>query len=116
VDNPGVLKPGFFAEVGLAGDSRKAALVVPEGAILASEQGFVTYVVKDGVAHQVPVQIGLRTGDGLVEIQDGLKPDETVVIEGSDRLDDGTPVRDAGAGEGGTPGAPAAETAAAAAK
>ncbi len=110
VKNPGVLKPGFFAEVVLAGDSRKGALVVPEGAILASEQGFVTYVVKDGVAHQRPIQIGLRTGDGLVEIVDGLKPAETVVIEGSDRLDDGTPVRDAGPSEG---EAPAADPAAA---
>lgn len=93
VDNPGELKPGFFAEVTLAGDSRQNALVVPEGAILASEQGFVTYVVEQGVAHQRPVQIGLRTEDGLVEILNGLKPAEEVVIEGSDRLDDGVPVR-----------------------
>ena len=97
VQNPGELKPGFFAEVALTGDSKKGALVVPEGAILASEQGFVAYVVEEGIAHQRPVQVGLRTGDGLVEVVDGLKPGETVVIEGSDRLDDGTPVRDAAA-------------------
>ena len=94
VKNTGELKPGFFAEVALAGESKADALVVPEGAVLASEQGFVTYVVEEGVAHQRPIQVGLRTGDGLVEILDGLKPAETVVIEGSDRLDDGTPVRD----------------------
>jgi multidrug efflux system membrane fusion protein len=93
VQNPGELKPGFFAEVRLAGESRKDALVVPEGAVLASEQGFVTYVVEKQVAHQRPVQIGLRTGDGLVEILSGLKPREEVVVEGSDRLEDGTPVR-----------------------
>lgn len=104
VQNPGELKPGFFAEVSLAGDSKKDARVVPEGAILASEQGFVTYVVEEGIAHQRPIQIGLRTGDGLVEVLDGVKPAETVVIEGSDRLEDGTPVRDAGASA-----APAAE-------
>jgi multidrug efflux system membrane fusion protein len=97
VTNPGELKPGFFAEVSLAGDSRKNALVVPEGAVLASEQGFVTYVVDQGVAHQHPVQIGLRTGDGLVEILSGLSPGEAVVVEGSDRLDEGTPVREAAA-------------------
>ena len=39
VDNMGELKPGFFAEVTLAGEERKSALVVPEGAIQASEQG-----------------------------------------------------------------------------
>ena len=44
VKNPGVLKPGFFAEVTLASETRKGALVVPEGAVQASERGFVTYV------------------------------------------------------------------------
>ena len=38
VKNPGELKPGFFAEVTLAGETRKDALVVPEGAIQASER------------------------------------------------------------------------------
>jgi multidrug efflux system membrane fusion protein len=92
VDNMGELKPGFFAEVTLAGEERKNALVVPEGAIQASEQGFVTYVVEKGQARMRPIQQGLRTGSGLVEILSGLKPGETVVTEGSDRLADGIPV------------------------
>jgi multidrug efflux system membrane fusion protein len=92
VDNMGELKPGFFAEVTLAGEERKSALVVPEGAIQASEQGFVTYVVEGGKARMRPIQQGLRTGSGLVEILSGLKPGETVVTEGSDRLADGIPV------------------------
>ncbi len=92
VDNMGELKPGFFAEVTLAGEERKSALVVPEGAIQASEQGFVTYVVEDGKARLRPIQQGLRTGRGIVEILSGLKPGETVVTEGSDRLADGIPI------------------------
>jgi multidrug efflux system membrane fusion protein len=92
VDNQGELKPGFFAEVTLAGERRQHALVVPEGAVQASEQGFVTYVVQEGRAHVRPIQLGLRTGTGLVEILSGLKAGETVVTEGSDRLDDGVPV------------------------
>jgi multidrug efflux system membrane fusion protein len=92
VENPGELKPGFFAEVTLAGEERRGALVIPEGAIQASEQGFVTYVVEDGQAKLRPIQQGLRTGAGIVEILSGLKPGETVVIEGSDRLADGIPV------------------------
>jgi multidrug efflux system membrane fusion protein len=101
VRNPGVLKPGFFAEVSLPGASRSEALVVPEGAVLASEQGFIAYVVDGGSVHEKPIQLGLRTGDGLVEILDGLTRGETVVVEGSDRLADGSPVRvmDAPAGQ-----------------
>ncbi len=93
VENTGELKPGFFAEVTLAGEERKHALVVPEGAIQASEQGFVTYVVEGGKARLRPIQQGLRTGNGVVEILSGLKPGETVVTEGSDRLSDGIPDR-----------------------
>jgi multidrug efflux system membrane fusion protein len=92
VDNPGELKPGFFAEVTLAAERREHALVVPESAIQASEQGFVTYVVEGGAARLRPIQLGLRTGTGIVEILSGLKPGETVVTQGSDRLDDGIPV------------------------
>ena len=72
--------------------------MVPETAIQASERGFVAYVVEDGKARSRPVQIGLRTGEGGVEIVSGLKAGEVVVIEGSDRLADGVPVRADGGG------------------
>jgi hypothetical protein len=77
----------------LAGESKKDALVVPEGAVQASEQGFVTYVVEKGKARLRPIGIGLRTGTGVVEILSGVKAQETVVIEGSDRLADGIDVQ-----------------------
>jgi RND family efflux transporter MFP subunit len=93
VKNPGELKPGFFAEVTLASEIRRDALVVPEGAVQASEKGFVTYVVQDGKARLRPIQIGLRTGQGQVEIVTGLKTGDMVVVEGSDRLADGLPVQ-----------------------
>lgn len=92
VQNPGRLKPGFFAEVTLAAESRKDAKVVPEGAVQASEKGFVAYVVEGGKAKQRLIQIGLRTAGG-VEILSGLNAGETVVIEGSDRLGDGVAVQ-----------------------
>lgn len=95
VRNPGLLKPGFFAEVTLATESKKGALVVPEGAIQASERGFVAYTVESGHAQLRPIQIGLRTGTGVVEILSGVKEGDTVVIEGSDRIADGVPVQPA---------------------
>ena len=100
VKNPGVLKPGFFAEVSLASESRKAATVVPESAVQASEQGFVSYVVKEGKAEVRPIRIGLRTGTGVVEILSGLQPGDIVVVEGSDRLANGMPVQVARGAEG----------------
>jgi multidrug efflux system membrane fusion protein len=93
VRNPGELKPGFFTEVTLASETRKGALVVPEGAIQASDKGFVAYVVAGQKAHLRPVAIGLRTGTGVVEILSGVKAGEVVVTEGSDRLADGVAVQ-----------------------
>jgi hypothetical protein len=52
------------------------------------------------------VQIGLRTGDGSVEIVSGLAAGEMLVTEGSDRLSDGVAVEAVG---GGTSGADAAD-------
>jgi multidrug efflux system membrane fusion protein len=93
VKNPGVLKPGFFAEVALAIRTREKAIVVPESAVQASERGFVVYVEEGDRARQRPVQIGLRTDDGSVEIVSGLRSGETIVVEGSDRLAEGVAIK-----------------------
>ena len=92
VDNPGVLKPGFFAEVALSTATNRNAVVVADGAVQATERGFVVYVVENGNARERTVKIGMRTGDGSVEILSGLTIGETIVVEGSDRLADGMPV------------------------
>jgi multidrug efflux system membrane fusion protein len=107
VKNPGELKPGFFAEVTLASETRTGALVVPEGAVQASEKGFVTYVVEDGKARLHQIRIGLRTGTGLVEVVSGVKAGDVVVVEGSDRLGDGMPVQPVAPAGAASRGAPA---------
>jgi multidrug efflux system membrane fusion protein len=103
VRNPGVLKPGFFAEVSFNAGTKENAVVVPEAAIKASESGFVAFIVEEGQALARPIEIGLKTEDGLVEILSGLKGMETVVVEGSDLLEDGVAVEDADLGNPETP-------------
>ena len=97
VENPGALRPGFFAEVTLATGKHANAIAVPESAVQATERGFVVYAVEGGKALARPVRIGLRTGDGSVEIVSGLAAGETIVTEGSDRLSDGMDVAAAAA-------------------
>jgi multidrug efflux system membrane fusion protein len=103
VQNTGELKPGFFAEVSFNAGTKENAVVVPEAAIKASESGFVAYVVEDGKAMARPIEIGLKTEDGLVEILSGLKGTESVVVEGSDLLANGVLVEDADLGNPETP-------------
>ncbi|MGH9797299.1 MAG: efflux RND transporter periplasmic adaptor subunit, partial [Candidatus Polarisedimenticolia bacterium] len=96
------LKPGFFAEVHADVESRKDAIVVPERAVQPTERGFVTFEVRDGRAVLRQVSLGLRTGDGGVEILTGLEAGAVVVTDGGDVLRDGSPVEvvadDGGAG------------------
>ena len=95
-----LLRPGFFAEVRAEVASHRGAIVIPERSLLPTERGFVTYEVKEGRAHLRPVELGLRTRDGGVEILSGLTPEAVVVTDGGDILQDGAPVQVVGASGG----------------
>jgi RND family efflux transporter MFP subunit len=95
----GDLKPGMFGRVDLFVDKRPQAILVPSPAVLTQECAHEerrsctwVYVVRDGRAKRLEVQVGFDTGTE-VEIQKGLKPDELVVYAGRDLVADGTPVR-----------------------
>lgn len=85
------LKPGFFVMAGVD-VATAAALVVPEGALRPSEQGWVVFVVQDGRAERRPVRLGLRTKDGRVEVAEGLAAGQAVIVEGANVVSAGTPV------------------------
>jgi membrane fusion protein (multidrug efflux system) len=98
VANPGaVLKPGLFARVELITMSRPNAITVPETALVTQGRDRSIYVVRDGKAVRVKVAIGLRE-PGRVEIIEGLKPDDVVVVTGQQRLREGVPVDIVGTG------------------
>jgi RND family efflux transporter MFP subunit len=83
IPNPDrVLLPGFFARVRVPIDKQKDALLVPDTA-LGSDQGgrYVLVVTSDNTVEQRKVQIGPTEGT-LRVIEDGLKPDDRVVIGG----------------------------------
>jgi membrane fusion protein, multidrug efflux system len=50
------------------------------------------YVVEDGKAREVEVQIGQRQ-PGDVEVLAGLKKGQTIVVSGLQRIGNGAPVR-----------------------
>jgi membrane fusion protein (multidrug efflux system) len=92
VPNPGVrLKPGMFARVTLVLDTREAALLVPEQALVPRGNDRFVFRLVDGKAVLTKVEIGLRR-PGEVEILQGLKAGDTIVIDGQLRLQDGSPV------------------------
>ncbi|GFE81673.1 MexH family multidrug efflux RND transporter periplasmic adaptor subunit [Steroidobacter agaridevorans] len=90
----GELRPGMFMTVKLQGEV-SPALLVSESAIVPEQGRVFVFVVENGEATRREVKLGKRR-PGVVEIVEGLKEHERVVIEGTQNLRDGGPVREQG--------------------
>ncbi|WP_051273493.1 efflux RND transporter periplasmic adaptor subunit [Desulfotruncus alcoholivorax] len=91
IDNPDQkLKPGMFAEVQLAGE-KKETLVVPREAVVKIDGRDNVWVINDNKAVSRPVTTGASDGKNI-EIKDGLKEGEQVVVSGQDSLQDNVKV------------------------
>ena len=86
------LFPNQFVNARLLVDVRREAVVVPASAIQRGPQGTFVYVVKaDQTATLRPVNVNEIEG-GEASIKTGLSPGELVVVDGQDRLREGTRV------------------------
>lgn len=86
-NDDGLLKPGMFLTVRLAGQAR-ARVVVPEAALVPEGDRQMVYTVRDGRSWRTEVVVGRRLR-GEVEILDGLKAGDSVVIEGTQKVANG---------------------------
>jgi len=100
----GVLFPNQFVNVHLLLDVKHGAIIAPVAAIQRGARGSFVYVVKpDHTVEMRPVTLG-PTGRTEVAIDSGLAAGEMVVVEGADKLREGSPVQVRGAErEGATP-------------
>jgi len=86
-NDDGLLKPGMFLTVRLAGQSR-ARVLVPEAALVPEGDRQHVYLVRDERSWRTPVVVGRRLV-GEVEILDGIKAGDTVVVEGTQKVANG---------------------------
>lgn len=95
------LRPGMFARVLIVFSVNENALVVPEEALVPQGGRQYVYVLDEQgqgdarkrTSRRVEVELGVRRGAD-VQITQGLKPGDTVVVAGQQRLQrDGTVVR-----------------------
>ncbi len=91
----GLLRANGAAQVTISANSKNDAIVVPASAVTLessnANEGTVMVVDAQNVAHETKVTVGIRTAD-KIEIVEGLKGGETVVIEGNFSLPDETKV------------------------
>jgi len=92
--NPGnVLRPGQFGKVRFVADMKKGAMVIPQEAVNELQGGYQVAVVdKNNKASIRPVKMGERIG-AMWEVNDGLKPGDRVIVQGAQKVREGSPVK-----------------------
>ena len=79
----GALKPEMLATLRIVTGVAGSAVAVPEGAVVYEGERAHVWVVRDGELITLrEVRIG-RSGEGFVEVREGLKPGERIVTRGS---------------------------------
>lgn len=87
------LRPGQYARIRAAVRIAKNAIEVPQRAVTELQGGYQVAVVgPDNVAHIRPVKVDRRVGTRWI-IANGLKPNEQVVVEGLQKVREGTAVQ-----------------------
>jgi RND family efflux transporter MFP subunit len=93
VPNPtGKLLPGAYATVHFKVPAAAGNLTIPSNTLLFRAQGLQVGVVRDGRVQLVPVKISQDHG-AYVEIASGLSPQDAIVLDPSDSLQNGAQVK-----------------------
>jgi HlyD family secretion protein len=88
------LKPGMTVQVAVTAATKKNAVLVPRNSVVESPESgsFVLLAGKDGLAHQISVQLGLR-GPSETQIMKGVSAGDSVVVTGAYSIPDKTKIK-----------------------
>lgn len=90
----GLLKPGQFATVRITRSEPENAVMVPTSAVKTENDLNKVYVIKDGAAREVIVQLGLLEGD-VIQVKQGVAEGDVIAVSHVGELYDGVLVRQA---------------------
>jgi len=80
VKKDGRIKPGMTANISVKGPSQANVLVIPQRAVISKNGNRFVRVLKGKEIVETEVKTGLRGSDGNVEITDGLKNGDIVIL------------------------------------
>jgi membrane fusion protein (multidrug efflux system) len=111
VDNSGgILRSGQIVRVRLTRRVLDNVVMIPLAAVIPLEEGYVTYVVDDGVARRREVQIDMDFVNGAqVRVAEGLSGGESLIVSGQRYVADGQDVNVVGSSPEGAAQAGGAE-------
>ncbi len=88
----GVLFPNQFVNVRMVVETRQDATLVPSAAVQRGAPGTFVFLVKpDQTASVAPLKIGTTEGE-TTEVQSGIEPGDLVVVDGADKLREGSKI------------------------
>jgi Cu(I)/Ag(I) efflux system membrane fusion protein/cobalt-zinc-cadmium efflux system membrane fusion protein len=91
-----VLKPDMFANVRIQAQTRRGTLAVPDEAVLRSGQRSLVIVALEGGRFDPrQVTLGIDSGDGWLEVREGLAEGEQIVTSGQFLIDSESRLREA---------------------
>ena len=93
------LFPNQFVNAKLLLDTKKDAVIIPQAAVQRGQKGAFVYTVRpDQTASVKPIKLGPADGDD-VSVEEGLSAGDLVVVEGADKLREGSKVDLPGQGQ-----------------
>jgi len=85
------LHPGMYARIRIIVERKPDSLIIPADALVAEKTRNSVFTVADNKVHRVTVKTGFNDG-GWVEILEGVKLNDPVILVGKQVLADGQPV------------------------
>ena len=93
LDNPTHrLKPEMAVTIRVVKDNIPEAIVIPQDAVIDTDQGRIVFVADQNVARSVPVALGSTSG-GQVLVTDGLATGDTLIVVGHRNLVNGEAIQ-----------------------
>jgi membrane fusion protein (multidrug efflux system) len=86
-----ILKPGMSCKVLVLNAYAGQQILIPFETVLEQLSEYFVYIIKDKNVQQVKVSLGPRVNSNVIVLK-GLKGDETIVVDGIQKLHDGSEI------------------------
>lgn len=87
-----LLKPGMFVYLKQVVNAQRKILAVPALSLVPAFDGYTVYTIKDNKVQSLPVKTGENYA-GYVAILSGLKPSQSIITEGTNKVEQGSSVK-----------------------